>query len=605
MDTTDTEHSIAKYGNLLSVLVMISVAIAVASIYFGITINNSFTLGFLLLIPLVATVFYLLSLRRKLRYLLQIRKDWSQTQIAKERDFKTIRPLFDHIYSGDKSNDYVDEQTWKDLNMDQLYAKIDRTYTDPGEAVLYRMLREPLFDKEKLDERSRVIRFFQNNQEQREGIQTILLRLGHQFSHNDLFTLLWRDEFPKSRIKALFHIMALVAVVSIIMPIPLWISSVVTHSTFWSDNIVLILMVPVMIFVINLLIHYRIKRKKDIETISFPYLISCIKTAKRLSSIKCEDLKSYTTKLAESSKVTRGIISKARFLFPANQGYSDPASGFILEYLNIFFLLEVRAFYNTADELSWRILDLRKLYLTLGELDAFQSIASYRASLTTYAEPEFIEDGIHLEVREARQPLLEAPVPASISFNKNVVIITGSNMGGKSTFLRNIGNNVLLAQTITTPVSSSYRGSFFRVITSISRTDDLMAGKSFYYVEAERILRTIQSLNKKIPTLCIIDELLSGTNSIERLHASEAIIRYLAVQNTLAIIATHDQELAIRLNDTCEFYHFTDNVDETGLKFDYLLKPGVATTRNAVALLKYLGYPKEIIENASEKSNNS
>ncbi len=103
-------------------------------------------------------------------------------------------------------------------------------------------------------------------------------------------------------------------------------------------------------------------------------------------------------------------------------------------------------------------------------------------------------------------------------------------------------------------------------------------------MEAERILRTIQSFDVSIPTLCIIDELLSGTNSTERLQASESIIRYLAKQNTLSVIATHDLELAGRLNGTCDFYHFTDNVDETGLKFDYQLKSGIATTRNAIAL---------------------
>lgn len=128
-----------------------------------------------------------------------------------------------------------------------------------------------------------------------------------------------------------------------------------------------------------------------------------------------------------------------------------------------------------------------------------------------------------------------------------------------------------------------------------------MAGKSFYFVEAERILKTIRSFSTSIPTLCIIDELLSDTNFTERLQASEAIIRYLAGQNTLSVIATHDLELAERLDGTCDLYHFTDNVDETGLRFDYLLKPGIATTRNAIALLKYLGYPGEITENSRDE----
>ncbi|MDD4230777.1 MAG: hypothetical protein PHG45_05290 [Dehalococcoidales bacterium] len=603
IDTADIERSIARCNNLFSALLVTTAVTTVASIYFCITINTTFAFGLLALIPLLAIIFHLSGQRRKHRSLLQIRKDWGKSYIAKERDFKTIRPLFDRTHSDDQSTNYVDEQTWKDLNMDQLYSKIDRTYTDPGEAVLYQILRTPVFDKEALKERSQVIRFFQNNQETRERIQFSLIRLGHQFMHNDVFNLIWRDEFPKSRAKILFSIMALFAIVSLIIPAAFWMLSVATPFAFWSEHIILVLAFPVIFFLTNLLTHYYIKRRKDIETFPFPYLIGCIKTARDLASIKCENLKGYTFKLNELSRATQGIIKKARFLFPPNQGYNDPAIGFLLEYLNIFFLLEVRAFYNTADEISRHIHDLRELYLTLGELDALQSVASYRTSLSTYADPEFVQNGVQLEVKDAKQPLLENPIPASISFNKNVVIITGSNMGGKSTFLRNIGNNVLLAQTIATAVSSSYQGSFFRIVTSISRTDDLIAGKSFYYVEAERILKTIQSFNGKIPTLCIIDELLSGTNSTERLHASEAIIRYLANQNSLAIIATHDLELAERLNGTCEFYHFTDKVDETGLKFDYLLKPGVATTRNAIALLKYLGYPKEITEKANDRNS--
>ncbi len=80
------------------------------------------------------------------------------------------------------------------------------------------------------------------------------------------------------------------------------------------------------------------------------------------------------------------------------------------------------------------------------------------------------------------------------------------------------------------------------------------------------------------------------------------VVSYLTGQNALTVIATHDVELADRLNGECAFYHFTDSVDETGLKFDYVLKAGVATTRNAVALLRYLGYPREITEGAGNET---
>ena len=585
INTTDTEHSIARYSYLLSTLIVIAVIVAMVAVYFAVAV--SFAWGFLSLIPLLSAMVYLSGQRRRLKNVLQIQTDWGKPHMSKERDFNTIRPLFDYVSSDAKSNDYIDEQTWKDLYMDELYTKIDRTYTDPGEAVLYRMLREPLFDKKELTERSRVVRFFQDNREARESIQLILIRLGHQFAHNDLFTLLWRDQFPKSKTRPLLTILALVALVSLFIPI-----------VFGQAVLVLI---PVGVLIINQLVHYYAKRRKDLETLSYSYLKNCIKTARELFSVTYVEIEPYTRRLEQLHRASRGILKKARFLFPADSGIFHPVVGFLLEYLNIFFLLELRAIYATTDELTRHISELRELYLTLGKLDALQSVASYRASLSTYSEPEFVEEGIHLEVRGAKQPLLEDPVPASITCGRNVVIITGSNMGGKSTLLRNIGNNAVMAQTIATTTTSYHRGTFFRVTTSISRTDDLIAGKSFYYVEAERILRIMQSFSKKMPTLCIIDGLLSGTNSAERLHASEAIIHYLATQNVLAIIATHDLELADRLNGVCDLYHFTDNVDETGLKFDYLLKPGIATTRNAIALLKYLGYPKEITEEASEK----
>jgi DNA mismatch repair ATPase MutS len=585
LGTADIENSIAKYNSSLSILTIVSIATAIVFVYPAITIAPGFAWGLLALVPMLSVICYFSRKRKKLRLLLQIKDDWGKIRIDKDRPFENIRLLFDYYNSEQGNTDLIDNQTWKDLNMEQLYEKIDRCYSDPGEAVLYNMLRTPLFDAEKLAARNKIIRAFQSNTELREQLQLGLSKLGHQFIKNDIFTLLWRNDFPKIRIKLLLTTLSIAAFLSIIIPI-----------VFQSAALIL---VPVAIFIINLLIHYHFKqtRGNNLETISFPYLIALIKTAKTLSEIKNAEIEPYTRELAELYKNTRGILKKARYLFPTDASSSDPAA-YLLEYLNIFFLLEVRAFYATTGELARNIEKLREMYLLTGELDALLSVASYRESLPAHAEPQFGEKGIYLEIRDAAQPLLENPVPASIKIGKNVVIITGSNMGGKSTFLRNIGSNVLLAQTICTTVASYYRGSFFRIISSISRTDDLMEGKSFYYAEAERILKAIRSFNNRIPTLCIIDELLSGTNSTERLHASEAIIRYLAKQNALAIVATHDLELADRLNGSCDFYHFTDNVDENGLKFDYLLKPGIAKTKNAIALLKYMGYPKEITQQA-------
>ncbi len=582
LDISRLESNLKRYRQTVNSLIIAAAVTAAASIAFCIMVAYPFIWGLLAVIPLLVIALWFSVKRKRLKPVLQVRRDWGCKEVDKERDFKSIRYLFDFVAAADESNRFIDDQTWKDLNLDRLYARLDRTYTDPGAAVLYRILREPLFDKAELDDRTRIIHFFQQDRPAREKVQVRLARLGRQFVSNDIFTLLWKDSYPAGRKRWLYTVLALMALVSLFLPLIFW---------SWA-----LLAAPVAMFLVNLFFHYSARRQKDLEIISFPYLINCIKAAGDLSGISGEEFQVYTRKLKELYKASRGVIKKARFLVPVNTGAGDPTAGLFLDYINIFFLLEVRAFFNTSYELSRHALELRELYLLLGKLDALQSIASYRAGLLAYAEPEFVDNSLQLEMRDARQPLLDEPVPASLTFCKNVIIITGSNMGGKSTFLRTIGTNVLLAQTVVTPSASYYRGSFFRIITSISRTDDLIAGKSFYFVEAERILRTIRSLDGKASTLCIIDELLSGTNSTERLQASESIIRYLYGRNTLAVIATHDLELAGRLNGVCDFYHFSGSVDENGLKFDYLLKPGIATSRNAMALLKYLGYPKEIIE---------
>jgi len=580
LDISQLENTISRYRQTVNSLIIAAAVVAAASIAFCIMVAYPLIWVLLTVIPLLSIALWLSVKIRKLKPVLQVRRDWGCKEVTRDRDFTTIRYLCDFVSKGENSSRFIDDQTWKDLNLDSLFTRIDRTYTDPGSAVLYRILREPLFDKEELAERTRIIRFFQQNRHARERVQVRLARLGRQFVSNDIFTLLWRDSYPSGRKRWLFNGLAAMALASLFLPLIFW---------SWA-----LLAAPVAMFLINLFVHYSTRRQKDLEIISFPYLINCIKAAGDLFASGEVEIQSDTQKLKELYKASRSVIKKARFLIPVNTGAGDPTAGLFLDYINIFFLLEVRAFFNTSYELSRHALELRELYLMLGKLDALQSVACYRASLPVYTEPEFNSSGLHLEMRDARQPLLDDPVPSSITINKNAVIITGSNMGGKSTFLRTVGTNVLLAQTIVTPSAAFYRGSFYRIITSISRTDDLIAGKSFYFVEAERILRAIRSLDGAMATLCIIDELLSGTNSTERLQASESIIRYLSGRNTLAVVATHDLELAGRLNGICDFYHFSGSVDENGLRFDYRLKPGIANSRNAIALLKYLGYPGEI-----------
>lgn len=202
-----------------------------------------------------------------------------------------------------------------------------------------------------------------------------------------------------------------------------------------------------------------------------------------------------------------------------------------------------------------------------------------------------------------RHPLIKDAVPNSIEINESGIIITGSNMSGKSTFLRTFGVNVLFSQTICTCLCEKYEGSFFKVITSISPDDNIMGGKSYYMAEAEAILRIIKNCDGENPSLCIIDEIFRGTNPVERISAACEILDYLPEHFATAIVATHDIELADMVKHHYDCYYFTEDVGKEGLEFDYKIKKGIIKTRNAIKLLKFLGYPEEIVEGAEKRAN--
>ena len=121
--------------------------------------------------------------------------------------------------------------------------------------------------------------------------------------------------------------------------------------------------------------------------------------------------------------------------------------------------------------------------------------------------------------------------------------------------------------------------------------------------EAEALLRIINALNDEIPVFCAIDEIFRGTNPVERIAASAEILTYINERNAISIVTTHDRELVDILKDNYEFHYFSESVSKkNGLNFDYKLKDGVSKTKNAIKLLDFIGYPKEIIKKSFERA---
>lgn len=549
----------------------------------GDNLNPAYYFGMLLAIPLgIAEMAFKASLDKH-RRLTRIRELWGKP-LPKTRDFNEIsRYLLGAGVGPGKIP--IDEKTCEDLNLHAFFAEADRTLTCPGESLLYSMLRSPCSGDSggELDRRRQIITRLEGDDSLREKLQELLVRVG-ETRDNALTHLLW-DQLPaKPPWAPLFDLAALAALAALLLPF-------ILASGYF-------LAVP-FLFALNAVIHYRLRARHTYLTTAIAQLAALLRAARALAAARLPGLEPEQAELREPLKRAGKILRKTRLLLADSSSGSDLS--FLYEYLKVYFLVDIRCFYKTLVEIGQQVDGLQTVYRLLGSLDALQAVASYRQNLD-YTEPKLAPRGKGLQAVNIRHPLLKNPVPNSIKIGEKGILITGSNMAGKSTFLRTLGLNAILAQSIFTCLAETYSASYLHPVTSINKRDDIGENKSLYYAEAERLREVITPAYRLAPGLCLIDELLAGTNYGERMAASLAILKYLQQKNALTVVATHDLDLANRLQGTYLCYHFSDSIGEDNLQFDYTLKPGIATTRNAIKLLEHLGYPREIILEANANS---
>ena len=261
-------------------------------------------------------------------------------------------------------------------------------------------------------------------------------------------------------------------------------------------------------------------------------------------------------------------------------------------YLRMFFMVDAIAYERIVDILNKNHECFIKLFDLLAKIDMDMSICYYRKSLETYCIPEFTHDNNSV-FENIYHPLIDEPVKNTVNINDNI-LLTGSNASGKSTFVKSIAINIILAQSINTALCSKYKCPYSKVISSMAVSDNIIEGDSYFMAEIKSLKRLEDSLNNDIHVFVFIDEILKGTNTIERIAASSSILKY-ASENTSAtiLVATHDIELTEILNKYYNNYHFSETVNDDGVFFDYKLKEGPSTTRNAIKLLKTVDFHEE------------
>jgi hypothetical protein len=232
----------------------------------------------------------------------------------------------------------------------------------------------------------------------------------------------------------------------------------------------------------------------------------------------------------------------------------------------------------------------------LAEFEALASLAGFAYERDDLRYPELLAEGRAFEARALKHPLLPAgrAVANDVAFGESprLLIVSGSNMSGKSTLMRAVGLNTLLAWAGAPVCAAGLRISPFALAASLRANDSLREGRSRFYAEIQRLRQVVDLAQGERPLLFLIDELLSGTNSHDRRLGAEAILKGLLARGAVGITTTHDLALtriAGELPAPAVNVHLEDRMVDGRLEFDYQLRPGVVERSNALDLMRSIG----------------
>lgn len=496
-----------------------------------------------------------------------------------EEKLLSLQYYYKNRFSKKEENCFLlDEITWHDLNLKELFFMLNHTCSSMGEEVLWALLHKPEFSEEPLLERETLISFFQNKESARNRMQINLAEIG---KNKKISIYEYMDRMEQIRPESnLRHYLGIAGILGSLL---LLLCSVGQAG------------IPLIGFIVfNLLTYYKRKGEIELYYSVISYLIRMLKHAEIIAQEEIPELEDYLKLLRQHTKALKQFCKGAPALVPSNPT-GDMLSLF-LDYFRIIFHTDLIRFNNMMTQYVQKKEQIVEVFECIGFLDAMCAIASFRVWLKEYCLPEFTMEKQYM-TENMYHPFLEKPVPATIKTRQSV-LITGSNASGKSTFIKSAALNAILAQTIHTVCAQSYHASFFKVFTSMALTDNLFGSESYYIVEIKSLKRILDSITGEVPVLCFVDEVLRGTNTVERIAASSRILYSIAAENALMFAATHDIELTYMLEGCFQNYHFEEQIAEHTILFDYQLKIGRAASQNAIALLGMLGYPEEIIKKA-------
>lgn len=544
--------------------------------------STKIILAVILMILICLLIDYLSNIRKLKRNKRRIVNEYGEEIDIEDVSYKM--EAVSSYFRNKNKDDVIDDITWSDLSMDNIFKKINNTQSTVGNEVLYDILRNPLKDKLELMKRDNIIEYFAENEKGRIDFQLLFSRLGYNYDLNTTLSLFTEIDNSKNKL-TLYRVLRALPVISILL--------IGVNKSF--------LFLTLLSICLNIFISFNNKKSK-VDVSGFSYIIKVVNVAfkihsKNLSIIN-ENMNDISSDLKQVKKIKKKIVSTN-----PNSMLSD--LNVLAEYTNMIFLSELITYEKVKETVIKNKEYLKSIYEFVGTLDSLIAVSSFRQSLDYYSKPKlFISSNKSENIIDFEQlyhPLVENPVSSSLH-TENGILVTGSNASGKSTFIKSVAINQILGQSIFTTCAKFYKASFFNIYTSMALKDDVLKNESYYIVEIKSLKRIIDKSKAKIPTLCFVDEILRGTNTIERIASSSEVLSYFNDSNCICFAATHDIELTYLLENKFENYHFEEEITDNDIVFDYKLRSGRAKSRNAIKLLGLMGYDEKIIEDANERA---
>ena len=467
----------------------------------------------------------------------------------------------------------LDDATWVDLGLDSLYSHLDCNFSNFGASQMYHQLRlgggGHVFNQKKSDQS-----FAMSAAQLHEAFKPVInveLETAMSVLHKHLPT---QTLDIKIALIQMFLIPALAAL----------------SALHWSGIVALL-----SALVFNIWTNLKYQHDTTAKLSFLNAVRGVIVTSSNMNAVSSE-ANSDDSKFVFSVENGNELLGRMRWYNISGKNI-DPISSTITDILDYFFLRSivftdrsiclVKGYADTVAFLARR----------LGEIDSETAISQYKLN-KIYCQPDFCSNSRrYICFEDVVHPLIAVPVANSVEINGQSGLITGSNMAGKTTFLRTIALNVVLAQAFGFCHARCATISRFKVISSIQIVDSISSGDSLFYAELLRIKQLLDLDAESVPPLYLIDEIFRGTNAGDRVALGVAVLRRLASVGTV-LVTTHELNLAHVIGNAFLNFYFSELISNNELCYDFQLKHGVWESRAAYTLAKLVGFSDEIVDAA-------